>query len=181
MQFKTLALAAIAVAAVNAQSFAKNECSTCVFSSFSKDASCSTLTPEQTTSLNAGFEGGNINPLLISKAIQDPVIKTCVCHWTTTAFTSDAKGAAGACFAPATPAPPCNASQVVEATTGIKSLETILNCAAAPAPAPSSGVKPSTTGSAPSPTAKGDSGAVQMNIPYVLSFAALGLAALAGL
>ncbi|KAK3810619.1 MAG: hypothetical protein JOS17DRAFT_796330 [Linnemannia elongata] len=186
MQFKTLALAAVAfVAAANAQSFELNACSACVMGSFSKDSSCTTLTPAQNATLLAGFSSGTPDPLKISAAVQDPAIKACVCHWATTAFDPKGAGAAGACFMPATPAPPCDASQIGEATGGIKLLDGILNCAAAPGGnVTSPSAKPPTTttagGAAGSSTPK-PAAAVQLNMPYVLSVAAIGLAALAGL
>ena len=187
MQFKTLALAAVAfVAVANAQEFEQNACSACVISSFAKDTSCSSLTPEQLATLTAGFSSGRPDALKISAAVQDPAIKACVCHWATTAFVPEGTGAAGPCFKGTTPAPVCNSSQIVEATTGIKLLDGVLNCAAGGSNAtnPSTnGTKPSTTttgGAAGSPTAK-PAGAVQLNMPYVLSVAAIGLAALAGL
>ncbi|KAG0278550.1 hypothetical protein BGZ95_003732 [Linnemannia exigua] len=179
MQFKTLALAAVAVAVVNAQAFEQNECSKCVFGSFSKDATCATLTPAQMTTLQAGFASGKVEPLKIGAAVQDPAIKACLCHWAGSAFTTDGKGAAGSCFTPLTPAPACNSSQIGEATNGIKPLEPILNCAALVKPSTPAGATTTTTAGGPAPTGK--SGAVQLNMPYVLSVAALGLAALAGL
>ncbi|KAF9148416.1 hypothetical protein BG015_009849 [Linnemannia schmuckeri] len=187
MQFKILALAAVALVAVtNAQSFEQNACSACVTGSFAKDTSCTSLTPAQSAQLSAGFANGTPDPLKISAAVQDPAIKACVCHWSTTAFDPKGTGAAGACFVGATPAPPCNASQIGEATAGIKLLEGILNCGAAGGnvtnPTTTGAKPPATTtgGSAGSPTPK-PAAAVQLNMPYVLSVAAIGLAALAGL
>jgi hypothetical protein len=179
MQFKTLAFAAVAVAAVSAQSFEQNACSQCVTTSFSKDTSCTSLTPEQMANLTAGFSSSPVQPLKIGAAIKDPAIKECVCHWVATAFSTDGKGAAGSCFTGTTPAPACNASQIEEAHSGIKMMESsgILGCSATPSGG--AGVKPSTTGGA-TPSTK-PSGAIQLNMPYVLSVAALGLAALAGL
>ncbi|KAF9540557.1 hypothetical protein EC957_003995 [Mortierella hygrophila] len=187
MQFKTLALAAVAfVAVANAQSFELNACSACVTTSFANDTSCSSLTPEQSALLASGFASGNPDVVKISAAVQDPSIKTCVCHWATTAFAEDGSGAAGHCFFPTTPAPPCNSSQIVEATTGIKMLSGVLSCAAggANATTPSAnGTTPTTVpsgGASVSATPK-PAAAVQLNMPYVLSVAAIGLAALAGL
>ncbi|KAF8947663.1 hypothetical protein BGZ47_008296 [Haplosporangium gracile] len=190
MQFKTLALAAVALVAVtNAQSFEQNACSECVTGSFAKDTSCSSLTPDQSAKLTAGFSSGTPDPLKISAAIQDPVIKTCVCHWSTTAFEPKGTGAAGACFVGTTPAPPCNSSQIDEAANGIKLLQGVLNCGAAGGNVTNpttTGTKPPTTtttttgGTAGSATPK-PAAAVQLNMPYVLSVAAIGLAAIAGL
>lgn len=184
MQFKTLALAAVAfVAVANAQAFEQNACSACVTSSFSKDTSCSTLTPDQSAKLTAGFSSGTPDILKLSAAVQDPAIKTCVCHWASTAFEPKGTGAAGSCIVGTTPAPPCNASQIVEATTKIKMLDTALGCAAAPSGGNVTTPSTSTTGGAGgSPTATPKpAAAVQLNMPYVLSVAAIGLAALAGL
>ncbi|KAF9907946.1 hypothetical protein EC991_010386 [Linnemannia zychae] len=180
MQFKTLALAAVAVAAVSAQSFEQNACSACVTSSFTKDTGCASLTPGQMTNLTASFTSP-LQPLKIIAAIQDPTVKACVCHWAATAFTPDGKGAAGSCFTPTTPAPACNSSQLLEATNGVKTMQDsgVLVCTGAP----SGGVQPSATpsgGAGAKPSDK-PSSAIQLNMPYVLSVAALGLAALAGL
>ncbi|KAF9313376.1 hypothetical protein BGZ91_006297 [Linnemannia elongata] len=141
MQFKTLAIAAVAfVAVANAQAFEQNACSACVTSSFSKDTSCSTLTPDQSAKLTAGFSSGNPDILKLSAAI-------------------------------------------VEATTKIKMLDTTLGCAAVPSGGNVTTPSTSTTGGAGgSPTATPKpAAAVQLNMPYVLSVAAIGLAALAGL
>ncbi|KAG9063895.1 hypothetical protein KI688_004009 [Linnemannia hyalina] len=190
MQFKTLALAAVALVAVaNAQSFELNACSACVTTSFANDTSCSSLTPEQSALLASGFASGNPDVVKISAAVQDPSIKACVCHWATTAFAENGSGAAGHCFFPTTPAPACNSSQIVEATTGIKMLGSVLSCAAggANATTPTNGAANGTTPTTvPSGGASGSStpkpaAAVQLNMPYVLSVAAIGLAALAGL
>ncbi|KAF9125353.1 hypothetical protein BGW39_007460 [Mortierella sp. 14UC] len=182
MQFKTLALAAIAVAAVSAQSFEQNACSKCVIGSFTKDTSCTSLTPGQMANLTAGFSSSPVQPLKIAAAIQDPTVRACVCHWAATAFSPDGKGAAGSCFTPTTPAPACNSSQLEEAHNGIKTLEAtgMLGCSGVP----SSGAQPpasSTGGGAGAAPSNKPSGAIQLNMPYVLSVAALGLAALAGL
>ncbi|KAG0048587.1 hypothetical protein BGZ90_007587, partial [Linnemannia elongata] len=138
--------------------------------SFSKDTSCSTLTPDQSAKLTAGFSSGNPDILKLSAAVQDPAIKACVCHWASTAFEPKGTGAAGSCI-------------IVEATTKIKMLDTTLGCAAVPSGGNVTTPSTSTTGGAGgSPTATPKpAAAVQLNMPYVLSVAAIGLAALAGL
>ncbi|KAG0294654.1 hypothetical protein BGZ96_000767 [Linnemannia gamsii] len=190
MQFKTLALAAVAfVATVNAQGFELNACSTCVFGSFKKDTSCTSLSANTTDALLASFSTGIPDVLKLSALVQDPATRTCVCHWASTAFEPKGTGAAGSCFTGTTPAPVCNTTQVGEASAGIAQLTGALGCSAAggnatnPSGTPSGGSpKPSTsaTGGAGSPTPK-PAGAVQLNMPYVLSVAAIGLAAIAGL
>ncbi|KAG0215844.1 hypothetical protein B0O80DRAFT_439551 [Mortierella sp. GBAus27b] len=179
MQFKTLAIAAAVVAAAaNAQSFDSNPCTTCVFASFDQDTTCKTLPAADLTALKANFLSTSINVPGLSASVQNPAVKACVCHWATTAFT--AGGAASSCTSGATPT--CNTTQVGQAADGIKGLTPILNCAATP----SAGGGSSTTGGstpAPSTPAAGGKSAgssIQVNLPYVVSAAVVGLAAFAG-
>ncbi|KAF9096740.1 hypothetical protein BGX23_010549 [Mortierella sp. AD031] len=186
MQFKTLALAAVAVAAVSAQTFENNACTKCVFESFPKDESCAKLTPAQLTTLTSNFANGAVNAVGLAAAAQDPSIKACVCHWAGNAFKPDGTGAAGACFANG--ATTCNTTQIGEATSGIAPLTVVLGCTAggnvtAPNATTPAGGKPSSTstGAPGTTTTSKPSDALKLNMPYVLSVAALGLAALAGL
>ncbi|KAF9916364.1 hypothetical protein BX616_003950 [Lobosporangium transversale] len=183
MQFKTLAIVAVAVAAastVQAQGFANNSCTQCVFGSFAKDTTCAKLSKEDFTELTNAFAGNNeVNVPAIIAAIQKPDTKACVCSWSTTAFKPDGTGPAGSCFTGTTPAPACNSSQVDEANGQLAPLGPILKCNASPSGSPSGG-KPSSTGN-PAPSTTKPSSGVQLNMPYVLSIAAVGLAALAGL
>ncbi|KAG0354434.1 hypothetical protein BGZ54_001640 [Gamsiella multidivaricata] len=179
MQFKTLALAAVAVASVNALSFDNNTCTQCVFGSFDKDPSCSTLSAADLKELTDNFNPANLNVTGIAAAIQKPATRACVCHWSTTAFT--ATGAASSCTSGATPV--CNSTQIGEATAGISGLTPILHCDASSTPTASASASASASapaGSTPT-TTKSMASSIQMNMPYVLSVAALGLAALAGL
>jgi hypothetical protein len=180
MQFKTLAIAAaIVAAAANAQSFDNNPCTVCVFASFDQDTSCKTLPAADLSGLKANFNPTSINVPGLSAAIQKPEVKACVCHWATTAFT--AGGAASSCTSGATPT--CNTTQVGQAADGIKGLGPLLNCGAS---TPSTGGGSSTTGGstpAPSTPAAGGKSAgssIQINLPYVVSAAVVGLAAFAG-
>ncbi|KAG0335519.1 hypothetical protein BG004_008421 [Podila humilis] len=176
MQIKTLVIASLAAAAVSAQDFAKNACTDCVYASFGKDTQCATLPPSEAASLQSVFANQTVNATLLIQLVKIPAVRTCVCHWSTTAFSAD--GAAGSCMSGA--APVCNASQIGEAKAGIAPLEsTILKCGSTPSG--TDGTKPSGTG-APAPSGTGaDSAASSINIPYAMTVAAFGLVALAGL
>ncbi|KAF8929029.1 hypothetical protein EDD21DRAFT_415908 [Dissophora ornata] len=178
MQIKTLALAAVAVVAVSAQTFDNNTCTQCVYGSFSKDTSCAALNSTELAQLEAAFSNNTVNPLAIAAANQVPAIHTCICHWAQTAFTST--GAAGSCISGTTPT--CNSTQVGEAEAGISGLNQILSCAASTNTTGGSTATGSATGSASTATAttKPSGASIQMKMPYVLSVAAIGLAALAG-
>ncbi|KAG0053049.1 hypothetical protein BGZ83_001754 [Gryganskiella cystojenkinii] len=174
MQFKTLALAAVAIVAVSAQAHEDNPCSQCVYASFPKDTVCAALPAANQTALTGVFLPTNINITLLSTLVQDPAIKNCVCHWATNGFTPT--GSAYGCGHGA--APVCNATQLTQASDGINGVTALFHCGAA--------VVPSGSGSTPSATttaagSKPTSAGVQMNIPYVVSIAAVGLAALVGL
>ncbi|KAF9560173.1 hypothetical protein EC968_006281 [Mortierella alpina] len=183
MQFKTLALAAVALVAVNAQlpngGFDNDACTTCTIASFSKDASCAALPPADLEALKGTIF--KLNPstnkfvpdvIGLSAQIQKPDTKKCVCSWAAAPFT--ASGPAGSCIT-GTPAT-CNATQLEMASQGISFLSGSL-CKNAVAPG-----GPSGTG-APAPTTSSPpkSGATSLNIPYVFTLAVLGLAAAVGL
>lgn len=175
MQFKILALAAVAAVAVSAQAFDNNACTACVFASFDQDTECKTLPAADMTLLKSAFTPTSVDPLKISQAIQKPAVKSCLCHWASTAFT--ANGAAAGCTSGATPT--CNSTQQGQAADGIKGLLPILNCTATTSGGSAS---PSATGPTSPGATKGSTGSsIQLNMPYVLSVAALGLAAIAGL
>ncbi|KAG0327266.1 hypothetical protein BGZ99_008027 [Dissophora globulifera] len=167
MQFKTLAVAAAAFAAVSAQLFDNNTCTQCVFASFPKDTVCATIPAADMGELEAAFAAQNLT--LLSAALTKPTTTSCVCHWVATGFTPT--GAAASCIAGSPPT--CNATQVQQASAGIAQLQPLLHCAG------NSTSGTTTTPAAPTPTKSGSS--IQMNMPYVLSVAAIGLAALAGL
>ncbi|KAG0249661.1 hypothetical protein DFQ27_009883 [Actinomortierella ambigua] len=175
MQVKALLVSAIAVAAVSAQSFDLNACSDCVFASFDKNAVCSKLPTNDMTSLKSVFDSGVVDVPKMSGLLQNPAIRECMCDWTATAFTPT--GAANGCMTTAPIA--CNASQVAEAQQKLTPLTLILNC-------PKTTNKPPTAtspaggaggaGAGPSPT-----GAANVNLPSILSLAAVGVAAFFGL
>ncbi|KAF9971341.1 hypothetical protein BGZ65_010491, partial [Modicella reniformis] len=127
MQFKTLALVAIAAVAVSAQTFDNNACTTCVFGSFDQDSSCKSLPAADLTMLKSALNPTSVNIPLLSSAVQKPEIRSCVCHWASTAFT--AGGAAASCTS--NQPPTCNSTQVKQASDGIKGLAPLLNCNAA--------------------------------------------------
>ncbi|KAG0003287.1 hypothetical protein BGZ80_005817, partial [Entomortierella chlamydospora] len=76
MQFKTLALAAVAAVAVSAQTFDNNPCTQCVYSSFSKDSVCATLNATQLTEITSAFENNTVNAIQIATASKDSAIKS---------------------------------------------------------------------------------------------------------
>ncbi|GJJ69345.1 hypothetical protein EMPS_01691 [Entomortierella parvispora] len=181
MQFKTLALAAVAVAATTVSAYDSNACTACVYASIPKDSVCATLNSTALNELVAVFGSTSFNLAQLSGLVQDPSIKACVCHWANTAFTPSGSAASCTTGTPAT----CNSTQVGQAAAGIAPVVPGLGCSAASvsggAVAPS-GASPSATGtgSAPAATTKAGSAASSINIPYVVSIAAVGLAALAG-
>ena len=176
MQFKTLAVVAIAAAAVSAQTFENNPCSQCVLSSFKEDTSCKSLSAEDMGKISAALQPTKVDPLLLAAAVQKPEIRACVCHWATTGFV--AGGAASSCTAGATAV--CNATQQGEAADGIKRLTPILGCNGTPSgstPQPSGGAgSPSPSPSAPA----GGKSSASSNIPNVILAAVVGLAAFVG-
>jgi len=176
MQFKTLAVAAIAaIATVSA--YDQNDCTTCVYASIPKDSVCATLNTTALGQLSSVFGNGTFNLPLLSSLIQDPTVKSCVCHWASTAFTTG--GSAASCSTGAGAV--CNATQLGDASQGISGVAPGLGCNAV---ASSTGGAASPSGSAPatsSPSNKPTGAAASINVPYVVSIAALGLAALAGL
>ncbi|KAF9200696.1 hypothetical protein BGZ49_009065, partial [Haplosporangium sp. Z 27] len=177
--FKTLAVAALAAVAVNAQ-FDNNACTQCVYASFPSDSVCATLNTTQMSEITSAFSNNSVNPLIISSASKDPAIKSCLCHWASTAFSADGTGAAGKCITGTTPT--CNSTQVEQAASQMSPFVTLLNCGASNTTTGSNSTTgTTTTGSTPATTSPAKAAANQMNIPYVISIAAIGLAALAGL
>ena len=125
MQFKTLALVAIATLAVSAQAFEDNPCSRCVFRSYTKDSSCKTLSAEDLNKIREGLQpNGVVNPLKLAEAVQKPEIRACVCHWVTTGFATG--GAASSCISGATPT--CNAVQLGQVKNSLNGLVPVLGC-----------------------------------------------------
>ncbi|KAF9369791.1 hypothetical protein BGX21_005802, partial [Mortierella sp. AD011] len=114
----------------------------------------------------------------IATASKDSAIKSCLCHWASTAFSADGTGAAGSCITGTTST--CNSTQITQATDGMAPLVSLLKCASANSTTGSNSTGSGSTGSGSTP-ATGTSGSFQVNVPYVLSVAAVGLAALAGL
>ncbi|KAG0043996.1 hypothetical protein BGZ83_010780 [Gryganskiella cystojenkinii] len=108
MRVKTLALVAVAVAATTILAYDNNPCSTCVFSSVFMDINCVAL-PEASQSQLKGLFGPTLmNNTLLASLAQDPAIKSCLCHWTSTALTSN--GSAASCLSGVTPV--CNSTQM---------------------------------------------------------------------
>ncbi|KAG0200159.1 hypothetical protein BGX28_006690 [Mortierella sp. GBA30] len=192
MQFKTLALATVALVAVNAQlppgGFPKDACSDCTIASFNKDAKCAALPPADLDALkgavfklNATTNTYNPDVPALAALFAKPDTKACICDWASTAF--GANGPASSCVS-GTP-PTCDSSQLKLATTGISALTGGL-CPAGSGSSPSgapSGSTPSGSAAPPAGTSTTPkAGAANtMNMPYVLTFAAVGLAALVGL
>ncbi|KAI1311940.1 hypothetical protein EDD11_003259 [Mortierella claussenii] len=182
MQFKTLALAAVAIAAASTvQAFDNNTCTQCVFGSFQKEPACASLSKEDYTQLTDAFATNNtVNVGGLAAAVQKPATHKCICNWASSAFKPDGTGAAGSCFVATGATPACNATQVKDANDQMAPLVPILKCdAAGNTTSGTPSTTATTTGATASPT-KGSSG-LQLNLPYVLSVAAIGLAALAGL
>ncbi|KAF9426975.1 hypothetical protein BGZ94_005699 [Podila epigama] len=184
MQFKTLAIATMAVAAVSAQSFADNDCSKCVLSSFPKDKACATLPAADIASINSVFANNTANVPLLGQLVKNPAIKGCVCNWAATVFTPT--GAAAECLAGGATAV-CQKADIDAATAQITPIVPLLQCGTAVAPPTGSPAPPTPT------TGAGDKGtdkpadkpadgksAGSANAPYFLTVAALGLVALAG-
>ncbi|KAK3808615.1 MAG: hypothetical protein J3Q66DRAFT_355218 [Benniella sp.] len=127
MQFKTLALVAIAAVAVSAQ-LEDNPCTRCVLRSYPNDSSCKTLSAEDLNKIREGLSpNGAVNPVKLAEAVQKPEIRACVCHWSGTAFVTG--GAASSCISGATPI--CNAAQRAQVNDGLSNLGPFLGCGAA--------------------------------------------------
>ncbi|KAG0263250.1 hypothetical protein BG011_009085 [Mortierella polycephala] len=169
MQFKTLTLAAaIAVASVSAQ-FAQDPCADCVYASFGNDTLCASLPPKDMEALTLAFQPGSVDAKIIVAEMKKPATKDCLCSWSKDTFS--ATGAARDCVK--TEAPVCDAKQLADGQLQLDSMKGLLTCGATP-----SGSAPSPTGSE---TPESAAGSLSISMPYVLSVAALGLAALAGL
>ncbi|KAG0223668.1 hypothetical protein BGW42_005734 [Actinomortierella wolfii] len=177
MQLKGLLVSAVAVAAVSAQTFELNKCSECVFASFGKNAVCAKLPADQMANLTSVFNTGTLNTPLMMQLAKEQAIKDCMCDWKNTAFTPT--GAAATCFTG--DAAPCNASQVEEAKKGMGPVDTVMRCNAngGSGAQPSGGAKPTATDSGKGAQPTG--AASMINVPYVLSVAAVGVAAFLGL
>ncbi|KAF9292405.1 hypothetical protein BGZ68_006351 [Mortierella alpina] len=182
MQFKTLALAAVALVAVNAQlpssGFDNDACTACTIDSFSKDATCAALPAADLTALKGVIF--KLDPTTnkyipdvpgLAAQFQKPDTKKCICSWAGTAFT--AGGPAGSCIT-GTPAT-CNATQIQLASQGITVLSGSFCKASAGGPTGSG------SPAAPTTSAPPKSAASTLNMPYVFTIAALGLAAFVGL
>ncbi|KAF8926273.1 hypothetical protein BGZ58_011325 [Dissophora ornata] len=181
MQFKSLLFALAAVAATaSAQTFENNACSQCTFASITKEPTCTSLVPVDMQQLQAIFANSSVNVGALSTAAQNPAIKSCLCHWSN--GTLSPTGAAASCTLPqgATPAV-CNATQVTIATAQFAPFAGMLQCNAT---ATTTTGGSSTAGNNSSTTTHPTSAAgslVALNMPYIASVAAFGLAALAGL
>ncbi|KAF8978591.1 hypothetical protein BGZ52_005863 [Haplosporangium bisporale] len=118
-------MAMIALATLSSAQNNSTTCTDCVFTSIHKDSSCINLDTEIQSQLKLVFGNNNtINEKALSAAIKNPIIKTCVCHWTATAFMQG--GAASSCL---TGAPVlCSASSVSLIQAGISLAAPILEC-----------------------------------------------------
>ncbi|KAF9184849.1 hypothetical protein BGZ51_003114 [Haplosporangium sp. Z 767] len=170
MQFKTLTLAAaIAVASVSAQ-FTQDLCADCVYASFGNDTSCASMPPADMQALSQAFQPGKVDVKLISEELSKPTTKACLCSWSKDTFT--ATGGARECIKGETPI--CNATQLAAGQPQLDSMKVLLGgCTGTP-----SGSAPAPTGSK---TPESAAGSLSISMPYVLSVAAFGLVALAGL
>ncbi|KAI7828887.1 hypothetical protein BC939DRAFT_442163 [Gamsiella multidivaricata] len=180
MHFKALFFALVAIAArVSAQTIENNACSQCAFAAIPNEPTCAALTPVDMQQLQAVFANNSVNGSALVAAAQNNAIKTCLCHWSTDTF--GPKGAAASCTATQGSAPvACDATQVAEATAKIAPFSVMLQCnsnnSTTPNPTTSAGT-PTSTGSSPN-TANAAS-LLQLNMPYIVSMAALGLATVA--
>ncbi|KAG0209339.1 hypothetical protein B0O80DRAFT_432084 [Mortierella sp. GBAus27b] len=199
MQFKTLAFALAALAAVSAQAIVDNACSQCAKAAITKEPTCASLPAADMQQLQTIFGGANVDVGGLMTAAQNIAIKTCLCRWGTGTFTST--GAAASCTVPqgATPAA-CTPDQIKDGEATIAPLAILIRCdelpASAPgngtsAPAPSSGSGTPTSGAgAGTPTPGAGAGAggsnsagstTVLSTSYVALATAFGLAAMAGL
>ncbi|KAG0050002.1 hypothetical protein BGZ83_005209 [Gryganskiella cystojenkinii] len=125
MQAKTLALVAAAVATTAAQSISNNACSTCVYSSIPNDTICTTLPASSLTQVSSYFASTGINSTALATLAQDPAIRSCVCHWADTCFSTT--GSAFGCLTGA--APVCTMADLA-VKISIVDLADILHCGA---------------------------------------------------
>ncbi|KAF9976464.1 hypothetical protein BGZ73_008532 [Actinomortierella ambigua] len=176
MQLKGLFIAAVAVAAANAQTFEKNKCTECVFKTISTNAACSKLPAADLTSVNSLFANPEVNQTQVTALIQNQGIKTCLCDW----VAADASTASCAAGSPAA----CDAAQSKAVKDSLAALnKDVIKCAAAPGASPSAPGGNTTTPTnktspgTPTPT---KSGASAINIPYALSMALVGAVAFFG-
>lgn len=126
MHFKFIStMSMIALATLSSAQNNSTICTDCVFASIRKDPSCINLDTEIQAQLKLAFGNNNtINEQALSDAIKNPRIKTCVCHWTATAFMQG--GAAGSCL---TEAPVlCSAASASLIQAGISLVAPILKC-----------------------------------------------------
>ncbi|KAF9576331.1 hypothetical protein EC968_009305 [Mortierella alpina] len=180
-----VALAVAMAASINAQSFTKNACSECTFTSVPKEPKCASLTPEKTSTLMGAFANSAVNVTALAVAVMDPEIHACVCNWGTNTFS--ATGAASFCATKqgSESAPACSEEQVQEATIKMQPLATMLQCPSAnstntTAGPPGGAGAPGTPG-APTSTKPSVASSLTFNVPYVAMTVAFGLAAFAGL
>lgn len=180
MQFKTvlLTLAAMTMAvSINAQAIENNSCSQCTFGSIAKEPKCAALEPKDASQLQAVFANNNANITLLAKAVETPAIKDCICGWATDTFS--ATGAAASCVTAQGSAPPdCSAEQVADAARRMSPVATMIQCDAAAPPAADGS---SSGGNEGTETSTNAGSLLSANLPYAVSMAVFGLAALAGL
>ncbi|KAG0052416.1 hypothetical protein BGZ83_002629 [Gryganskiella cystojenkinii] len=174
MHIKTLALAVVATATVssvsNAQTFENNPCTQCAFQSLGNDTNCAALSTDQMGQLQTAFNLTSVNFPLLTTLMKTPAIKTCVCDWGQTVFSSPLTGPASNCTSGLKPI--CSANQTAQAVAGIRGALPLLGCQAAATSAPG----PSATTPGASKPTNGGMKTLAGNLPYVLSVAAIGLA-----
>ncbi|KAG0347763.1 hypothetical protein BG004_007019 [Podila humilis] len=138
----------------------------CVYSSIGKDPACLNLSTEIQEQLRLAFGGNNINQEALAAAIKNPRIKTCVCHWSDSAFTP--QGSASTCATGTNPF--CSASAISLVQAGIALVEPILKCNATAATS-STGEKTTTPTSTSSlqPSTKPNGATINWAQPEALS------------
>ena len=142
-------MAMIALATLCSAQSNSTMCTDCVFASIHKDPTCINLDTEIQAQLKLAFGNNNtINEQALSAVIDNPRIKPCVCHWTTTLFMQG--GAASSCL---TGAPVlCSASSVSLIQAGISLMAPVLQCDNATTAASGGGGGGGGGGVAPTPT-----------------------------
>ncbi|KAF9585450.1 hypothetical protein BGW38_002341 [Lunasporangiospora selenospora] len=169
MQFKTLALAAIAAVAVSAQDFESNPCSVCVFGTIAKDTVCAALPPAKLKNITDAFGATKIDATPLVVGSKDPEIKACLCSWAKDAFSGT--GPTATCTSTAAGGnATCAADQITEGKTKMAPLVALFQCGTA--------TGNNTNGNNTKPTT---AAASSIKASHILAVAAVGAAAFFGL
>ncbi|KAG0206327.1 hypothetical protein BGX28_002228 [Mortierella sp. GBA30] len=184
MKSTIFALAAIVVAfAASAEAqlqtqISNDTCAQCSFASVPNEPFCAKLAPMDMQKLMSVFANSAVNVTLLGEVVQDVNIKNCLCHWGTNTFS--ATGAAASCTVSQAGAPPaCNATQTQIASERMAPFSQMIHCDAV--------VSNTTGGSSGSGTGTGTTAApntgtsLTLNMPYLVTMAAFGLAAFVGM